>query len=76
MPVYFLNVRNIPTELDEVGDDFPNEEAAWREATLLAGAILKDVDGGIRPGDEWSLTVTDQHRTPVFEIGITTKKLK
>jgi hypothetical protein len=76
MPVYFFYVRNIPSELDDIGKDLPNDEAAWREAKALTAAIFKDVDGGIRPGDEWALTVTAEHRAPVFQIQIITEKLR
>jgi hypothetical protein len=65
---------NFPS-LNEVGEELPNDEAAWREATTTAGEIFKNVDGKMRPGQEWELDVTDQNRNPLFLIHITTKRL-
>lgn len=76
MPKYFFNVQNIPPTLDPVGEEFPNDEAAWREATMLAGEIFKDVDGRLKPDQEWSLEVTDRNQKPLFLIHIITKKVK
>jgi hypothetical protein len=73
---YFFQVHNIPPKLDEIGEELPNDEAAWREATIAAGSIFKDVNGRMRPDQEWALEVTDQTKTPLFQIRISTKKLK
>jgi hypothetical protein len=45
-----LNSRDIPDSED--GEILENDEAAWHEATLVAGEIFKDVDGSFRPGQE------------------------
>jgi hypothetical protein len=67
MPRYFFNVNG--TENAEYGDgeDFLDKEAAWHEATLVAGEIFKDVDGAFRPGDDWKLEVTDENGKPVSD---------
>jgi hypothetical protein len=60
---------------DREGEDFPDNDAAWHEATLVAGEIFKDVDGAFRPGDECSLEVADEQKRPIFRIHITSKQL-
>jgi hypothetical protein len=37
---------------------------------LLARIIFKDVDGRIRPDQEWKLEVTDENKTPLFLIHV------
>jgi hypothetical protein len=33
----------------------PNNEAAWREATLTTGELSKEIDGKFRLGQNWGL---------------------
>ena len=73
MPKYFFDAHD---NLDEVGHELPNDEAAWREATSLAGAIFKDIDGKIPPGQDWALDVADQNHKPLFAIRISSRKLE
>ncbi len=76
MPTYYFNVRNIPPALDEIGQEFLDDEAAWHEATRFAGELFKDVDGELQPGGECALDVTDENKRPLFEILIATRSLK
>jgi len=68
MPRYYFNVLNVTPSVDEFGEELPDNEAAWREATLIAGDLFKDIDGKFRPGQEWTLEVTDEARNPIFLI--------
>ena len=56
--------------------ELPDDEAAWKEATTIAGEIFKDLDGKFRPGQQWALEVTDQNRTPLYSIRISSQKTK
>lgn len=76
MPRYFFTVRNVPPSPDTVEQDLPSDEAAWREATREAGEIFKELDGRIRPNQEWALEVTDEARKPLFLIHIVTKDIR
>ena len=49
MAKYFFNVHNVSASRDEQGEELPDDEAAWREATTFAGALFKDIDGRFRP---------------------------
>lgn len=76
MPRYFFNVHKVAPSTDDHGEVLPDDEAAWREATLYAGELLKDIDGKFRPGQEWSLEVTDEARASVYVIQIRAKTMK
>jgi hypothetical protein len=45
---------------DETGPDLPGKDAAWKEATFAAGQLLQDLDGALKPGQEWRLEVTEE----------------
>ncbi|MCP3401958.1 hypothetical protein NLM25_33315 [Bradyrhizobium sp. CCGB01] len=53
----------------------PDDEAAWHNATIFAGEVFKDIDGRFRPGQEWSLEVTDEAGKPIFLINIGSRKM-
>ncbi|MGY4314955.1 DUF6894 family protein [Bradyrhizobium sp. JR3.5] len=40
--------------------DLPDSDAAWKEATITAGKFLQDLDGTLKPGQEWRMEVTDE----------------
>jgi hypothetical protein len=67
---YFITSHNDePTDLPDA-IDLPNVESAWHEATKAAGEILKDIDGNLRPGTEWSIQVQDESRKPVRTLRV------
>jgi Domain of unknown function (DUF6894) len=70
MPRYFFNIHHEGSRADTEGEDLPNKEAAWREATLVAGELLRDIDGKFKPGQDWSLEVTDERRNPLYILRI------
>jgi hypothetical protein len=76
MPRYFFNVRNLPPARDDIGEELPNDHAAWREATRFTAEIFKDVDGNLPPGSQWGLDVIDENNRAVFQITITTTVMK
>lgn len=76
MPRYHFNTEGLRGGPDDIGEELRDDEAAWREATLVAGEIFKDIDGKFRPDQEWSLEVTDAHRKPLYSIQINSKRMK
>jgi hypothetical protein len=76
MARYFFNVRDIEPSIDYDGEELPDDEAAWHEATRFAGDLIKDIDGKFRPGQSWSLEVTDETRRPIFRIQIQSQNVK
>jgi len=76
MPRYFFHVHNVAPTRDEEGEELPDDDAAWREATSYIGALLKDLDGKFRPGEEWNIEVADEAGKPVYFISIRSRKMK
>jgi hypothetical protein len=75
MARYFFNVRGERSGPDWVGEDLPDDEAAWKEATVIAGDVFKDFDGKFRPGQDWSLEVTDERRNPLYFIRVIAEEI-
>ena len=78
MPKYYFNVHNVThrSRPDAIGEELRDDESAWKEATIIAGELFKDIDGQFRPGQEWSLEVADEQRRPLYVIVISAKKMK
>ena len=70
MPLYFFNVHHDVSQHDEEGEDLPDKHAAWKEATVMAGQMLQNIDGRLKPGRDWRMEVTDEFRNPLFAIVI------
>ena len=73
MPRYFFNVHHEHFDPDEVGEELPDRQAAWKEATKIAGQILQDLNGRFAPGSDWRLEVTDEFANPLYLIRISAK---
>jgi hypothetical protein len=73
MPKYFFNVYHERSEPDEVGEDLPNRQAPWKEATITAGQTLQSLNGTLKPGCDWRLEVTDEFANPLYLIRISAK---
>ena len=76
MPRYFFNVHKARTAIDELGDELPDDDAAWKEATKIAGELLRSLDGTFVPGQEWAVEVADAFQTPVFWVRISGQKAR
>ena len=76
MPRYFFNVFYGPSNVDVIGEDLPDEQAAWHEGTLVAGELFHDLDGGFQPGQEWRLEITDDAKNLLYVIRISGEQAK
>jgi hypothetical protein len=47
---------------------------AWAEATTACGELLKDLDGGLKPGDKWQMQVKDEAGRDLYELEFRTKE--
>jgi hypothetical protein len=74
MPRYFFNTHGVRPSPDTIGEELRDDEAAWHEATLVAGEIFKDIDGKFRPDQQWSLEVTDEKAKPLYSIHISSQQ--
>jgi hypothetical protein len=77
MPRYYFNVHGTyRRNTDDEGEELPDDQAAWTEATLIAGELFKDIDGKFQPGQEWSLEVADAERRSLYFINISAREAK
>jgi hypothetical protein len=74
MPRYFFHVTHDRHEPDCEGEELPDKHAAWKEATVTAGQILQDIDGKLRPGQEWRMEVADEFQNTLFVLHINVEK--
>ena len=76
MPQYtFVTTHNGTALETEEPLDLPDVKAAWEEATVHAGQMLKDMDGSLGANTEWSIEVREQGQ-PVRKIQIKTECAK
>jgi DNA-binding IclR family transcriptional regulator len=69
MARYFFHIEGEKPHRDEIGEDLPDDEGAWRAAVKLA----RDVEDNLRPGQTWHLDVRDGDE-PVYIVAITTRR--
>jgi hypothetical protein len=71
MPMYFFDIRNGATHADEIGNELPNDAAAWREALRTA----REIEDVLAPGNNWSMTVR-REGTPLYHVEIRSELLE
>jgi len=70
MPRYFFNICYGSSNADVIGEELPDRQTAWHEATIVAGELFRDLDGQFQPGSEWRLEVTDEARKVLYIIRV------
>jgi hypothetical protein len=74
MPRYFFSVLDgHKSELKNEGIDLQNDVAAWVEATIACGELLRDLNGQLKPGDRWSMQVKDENGNDLYLLEFRTK---
>jgi Domain of unknown function (DUF6894) len=76
MPRYFFHIYHYRAELDYEGEELPDKQAAWHEATVLAGQTSQSLDGKLQPDREWRMEVTDEFANPLYVLHINAEKPK
>jgi hypothetical protein len=76
MPRYYFDVHHETAQPDHEGEELPDKHAAWKEATVIAGQILQNIDGKLKPGHDWKMEITDEFRNPLFVLHISAQKPK
>lgn len=76
MPRYFFTVLDgHQSKLKNDGLDLPDKQAAWVEATMACGELLRNLDGRLKPGDAWSMQVKDDAGTELYLLEFRTRAL-
>lgn len=73
MPRYFFNVRDVEPSTDYQGRT-SQRRRGLKQAASFAGDVMKDIDGRFRPGQEWSVEVTDEQKRMLYRIEISSRK--
>jgi hypothetical protein len=66
----FFHVKPFEPTIDTDGVLLENDEAAWHEATIFAAEVFKVVDGHFRPGQSWSIEVSNKQSKVLYAITI------
>ena len=54
---------------------FRDRAAAWREASMSCGEIIREMDGKIEPGCSWQMEVADHTGQPIYRFTFTAEEL-
>ncbi len=68
MPRYFFDIRDGQDFLDEDGSDHADLAAARIEAVRYSAEVLKEMPERFWHREEWTMTVSDAERTPLFTL--------
>lgn len=71
MPRYYFDIESGDSYRDEVGEDLPDERAAWHVALKRA----REIEDCLAPGGSWHLEVRGRQEILLFKIDITTSRL-
>lgn len=71
MPHYYFSV-SVNGRPGEQADplDLPDTRAAWAEATITCGELMKEIDGNFSAPGELRLDVSDKDRRPLFSLRV------
>jgi hypothetical protein len=74
MPLYFFNVhKNGRDFLAEHPLDLPDFAAAWEEATISCGQMVRDLDGQLAEGAECSIEIQDENRRTLRSLVVSSR---
>jgi hypothetical protein len=74
MTAYTFRITHEASEIEhETTLDLPDLHAAWEEATITAGHMLKDLDGDLKPKTEWAVQILDDSGNLIRTIRIVTE---
>jgi hypothetical protein len=54
---------------------FPDKAAAWREASMSCGEIIREMDGKIKPGCNWQMEVSDHAGHAIYRFTFKAEEL-
>jgi hypothetical protein len=69
LPRYFFSTTHEEQHHDhEEPVDLPDDRAAWSEATIACGEILRDIDGKLKPEQRWRMDVNNEDHELIFSL--------
>ena len=73
MPRYFFHSEDGQLDFDEDGTELADSATARLEGVRFAGSLLKDRAQALWEATDWRLIITDESKTILFTIEVTTK---
>lgn len=72
MPRFYFNLSdgNRWNDRDDLGQELPDQQAAWAIAIRYASDSLRDLDGDLQPDTDWRLEVRTEDGARVFQVSI------
>jgi hypothetical protein len=71
MPKYFFHIlHGDESYRDQVGEELPDNGAAWHEATVSAGQSIRDLNGKLTPGTKWCMQVVNEAGGIIYSIEV------
>jgi hypothetical protein len=70
VPRYYFHV-SYPEDahwVDAEGVELTDEDAAWQEATIACGQMIRDMDGALQQNTQWRMHVTDAGGATLFRL--------
>ena len=68
MPRYFFDIVDGKDFIDHLGSDWPDLTAARLEAVRYSAEVLKEMPDRFWGCEEWTMTVSDHYRRPLFRL--------
>jgi hypothetical protein len=75
MPIFYFSIQNGEHGVCNVGAEFPDRHAAWKEMTGVCGDMVADVTRKLVENAEWQMELLDESRKPVFRIRLVAETL-
>lgn len=73
LPRYFFHVRDSHNMPEEVGTELRYEQTAKNQAVVLAGEMLKELDGDFWTSSMWKLDVVDEADGEVCQLVVSSR---
>lgn len=69
MPLYYFSTKH-EDRLNDRDDpiDLSDDNAAWSQAAIAFGEMLKEIDGSLTPNAEWRLDVKNESRVLIYSL--------
>lgn len=68
MPVYSFFTLHGGKQIHEAEVELANADAAWEEAVSTCAQALKELNGGFKPSENWTIRVHEADGGSLFEL--------
>jgi hypothetical protein len=76
MPRYTFKIRNSRYSKPGITTDYPDNDAAQREAAGMFVDMARDIAYGLPSNPSWQIEVADESGKPIFMLSVLAESLK